>query len=78
MTDEDYEHATIVFQKFNCETIADYTKLYVSLDTTLLADVFEEYRKLCLSKFSLDPAHFVSAPSLTFKVKQYIIIYVEN
>ena len=36
------------------------------LDVLLLAAVFESYRKLTFKHFLLDPAHYVSSPSLYF------------
>ena len=32
----------------------------------LLADVFETFRKSTLDKYKLDPAHFMTAPSLSW------------
>ena len=33
----------------------------------LLADVFENFRKACIKNYELDPAHFVSLPSLAWQ-----------
>ena len=33
-------------------------------DTLLLADVFENFRNMCLEIYELDPTYFVSAPGL--------------
>ena len=35
----------------------DYTSLYVKLDTVLLADVFEQFRRLAFDQYGLDLAH---------------------
>ena len=32
----------------------------------LLADVFEGFRAQCLKKYKLDPAHFMTVPSLSW------------
>ena len=42
----------------------DLTRLYNKLDVTLLSDVFEDYRKVVLDFINLDPAKFISQPSL--------------
>ena len=36
-------------------------------DTLLLADVFKNFRNVCLSNYELDPAHFVSLPGLAWQ-----------
>ena len=33
----------------------------------LLANVFEDFRKVCLDNYGLDPAHFYTAPGLAWK-----------
>ena len=40
--------------------------MYMITDVMLLADVFEGFRKQCLKKYKLDPAHFLTAPSLSW------------
>lgn len=42
---KDYEHAQKDFQIFNCETLGDYHDLYLKIDVTLLAEVFQTFRK---------------------------------
>ena len=38
--------------------------MYAQSDTLLLADVFENFRNMCLAIYELDPVYFVSAPGL--------------
>ena len=33
----------------------------------MLADVFENFRNMCLEKYELDPANFFSAPGLALE-----------
>ena len=40
----------------------EYHDLYAQSDTLLLADVFENFRNMCLEIYKLDPVYFVSAP----------------
>ena len=47
--------------------MGDYHDLYVRLDTLLLADCFENFRKVCMKEYKLDPCYFVSAPGLAFE-----------
>ena len=63
----DYVHANNVFKKFGMNNLGDYHDLYVRSDILLLADIFENFRQLCLENYELDPAHFVSLPGLAWQ-----------
>ena len=41
--------------------------MYVQSDTLLLADVFENFRNMCIKVYELDHAHFISAPGLAWQ-----------
>ena len=58
ITNEDYTHAQKVFEEFSLKNLGDYHNLYVQSDTSLLADVFENFRNKCIEIYELDPAHF--------------------
>ena len=66
ITDEDYAHAQKVWETFGCKTLGDYHGLYVQTDVALLADVFENFRDLCLKQYGLDPAHYYTSPGLSW------------
>lgn len=38
--------------------------MYLKTDVCLLADVFENFRSICLKQYLLDPAHYLTSPSL--------------
>ena len=40
--------------------LRDYLDLYVQSDRLLLADVFENFRNMCLEIYEPDPAYFLS------------------
>ena len=41
--------------------------MYVQSDILLLANVFENFRNMCIKEYELDPAHFLSAPGLAWQ-----------
>ena len=47
--------------------MGEYHDLYLKTDVILLANVFKEFRKVCLKNDALDPAHFYTAPGLAWK-----------
>ena len=63
----DYRHGNNVFKRFKLENLADYYDLYVESGTLLLADVFENFRDMCIKEYELDPAHFLSLPGLAWQ-----------
>ena len=66
ISDKDYEHAKKVWEVFDMKTLQDYHDLYNVTDVLLLADVFENFRKICLNNYKLDPAHYFTAPGLAW------------
>ena len=67
ISDEDYLHAQKVWDVFKIKNLGEYHDLYVLSDTSLLADVFENFWNMCLNIYELDPIHFVSAPGLAWQ-----------
>lgn len=66
ISQEDYEFAQQVWQKFGTQTLGDYSQLYMKVDILLLADVFESFRNLCLKIYKLDPAHSYSCAGFSW------------
>ena len=67
ISDIDYRHANNVFKVFKLKNLGDYHDLYVQSDTLLLADVFNNFRDMCIKEYELDPAHFLSLPGLAWQ-----------
>ena len=67
ISDIDYRHANNVFKVFKLENLGNYHDLYVQSDTLLLADVFNNFRDMCIKEYELDPAHFLSLPRLAWQ-----------
>ena len=66
LSSADYEHAQHIWQTFNIKNLGEYHDLYLKSDVLLLADVFENFRDLCLDCYKLDPAHYYTAPGLAW------------
>ena len=67
ITDVDYRHGKTVFEYLINKNLGDYHDLYVRSDTLLLADVFENFRNMCIKVYELDLAQFLSAPGLAWQ-----------
>ena len=64
ITISNYRHAQRVFRTFNNKNLCDYHDLFVQSDVLLLDHVFENFRNQCLNIYDLDPANFLTLPSL--------------
>ena len=62
-----HAHAKRVCKDFEIKNLGEYRDLYVQNDTLLLADVFENFRNMCLEIYDLDPAKFLWAPGLAWQ-----------
>ena len=64
------------------KSLKDYHDLYNQTDILLLADVFENFRDICIKNYNLDPAHYYTAPGLawdaTLKVTEVKLELLSN
>ena len=67
ISENDYKHAKKMQEHFKIKTLGEYHDSYVQADIAQLSDVFESFRSLCLKGCQLDPAYFVSTPSLALE-----------
>ncbi|MFM7987218.1 MAG: DNA polymerase, partial [Candidatus Fonsibacter sp.] len=63
---DECKHAQNVYKQLNCKTFKDYHMTYLKCDVLLLADVFENFRKTCITYYKLDPANYLTAPGLAW------------
>ena len=67
ISDAHYEHAQKVWEVFEIKNRGKYHDLYAQSDTLLLADVFDNFRNMCLEIYELVPIYLVSAPGLAWQ-----------
>ena len=66
ITDEDYEHSIKIWKEDNIKNLGEYHDLYLKIDVSLLAEIFENFRNVCLKNYELDPAHYYTSPGLSW------------
>ena len=59
ISDIDYRHANNVFKVFKLENLGNHHDLYVQSDTLLLADVFNNFRDMCIKEYELSSSLFI-------------------
>lgn len=64
--EKDYKRAQEVWNLCKCATLGEYSDIYLKSDVLLLTDIFENFRILCLQHYKLDPAHYYTAPGLSW------------
>src|SRR5690606_17910047 len=63
---EDYNFAQEVYRKFNCNSLKDYSTIYLKTDVLLLADIMIGLRKVLYSQYQLDLFRFISLPQFSW------------
>ena len=66
ISDENYAHTQKVWEKFEMKNLEDYYNLYNEVDVLLLADVFENFRDICIKNYNLDPGYYYTSPGLAW------------
>ena len=66
ISDEKYEFAQRVWTTTGCQSMGEYHDLYLYQEIFLLADIFEQFRQVCLKNYQLDPAHYYTVPGFSW------------
>ena len=66
INNKNYNHVLNVWNSFNMKIFKEYHELYNITDALLLADVFENFRDICLKNYGLDPVYYFTAPGLAW------------
>ena len=74
--DTDYMQAKRICKDFEIKLLGEYHVFYFKSDTLLLADAFENFRKMCLKIYHLDPVKFLSVLKTT-EVKLELLVDIE-
>ena len=65
INDKDYKIVENFYRNMEFKNLREYLECYLKIDITLLADVFNNFRKIIFDNLGLDPIKYISAPSLT-------------
>ena len=63
--DKEYKIVKNFYKNMKSKNIREYLECYLISDITLLADIFNNFRKIIFDNLGLDPVKYISAPSLT-------------
>ena len=65
ITDKEYRIVKEFYENMEFKNIREYLECYLKSDITLLADVFNNFRKIIFDNLGLDSVKYISAPSLS-------------
>ena len=57
-----YKEVKLFYEKMKFKNLTEYLECYLTSDITLLADNFNQFRKMIFDQFELDPVRYVSSP----------------
>ena len=67
ISQNDHDFAQNVWQEFQMKNMGEFHDKYLLADVLLLADVIQEFRKVCKKHYDLDPPWFFTSPGLAWE-----------
>ena len=75
----EYNKVKYLYNKMKFKNSREHLECYLTSDITLLADVFNNFRKIIFEQFELDCCKYVSSPSLSKDAAlKYSKLKIEN
>ena len=65
ITKEEYDKTIYIYKKLECKNVKDYLEIYMKLDITLQADIFNTFRNAIWNKFEIDCSKYITSCSLS-------------
>ena len=65
ITKDEYEEVQKFYKNMKFKNLKEYLECYLKSDITLLADIFNNFRKMIFDEFELDCCKYISSPSLS-------------
>ena len=79
ITDKEYKIVKEFYKNMEFKNIKEYLECYLISVITLLADIFNNFRKIIFDNLGLDPVKYISAPNLTKDCAlKYLKCKIEN
>src|SRR5690606_13598310 len=66
ISSDDYNFAKKVFKLYGCKNLKEFHNLYLLTDVLLLTDCFENFRKVMLEQYKLEPLWYYGLSNMTF------------
>ena len=65
ITKEEYDKTIDIYKKLGCKNFKDYLEIYMKLDITLQADIFNTFRNTICNNFEIDCSKYITSCSLS-------------
>ena len=75
ISQENYEKVLHLFKYFDCKSAIQYLLLYCIIDTFLISQIFEHFRRYFLNWCNLDPALYVGLPGVVSNLHKLMLFY---